>query len=156
MASGHASSLAQARSCFPSFWKGLPCHGAKREQPHTHEHCWEAWLELQSYYLNRFTEADRVTWHEDLLLDGDTAADVREGTKTGNFAGLSCCSSLHQCYLTWFVFMLIKFNGKFRIYTFKLWGFSLAVHEICRILRNELSNHVCKKQIWLALSGENP
>lgn len=100
MASGHASGLAQARSCFPNIWKGPPCHGAKREQPHAHEHCCAGWLEFQGCYLNWFTGADRVTWHEDVLLDGGTAADVREGTKTRNFAGVCCCNSLCQCY--WF------------------------------------------------------
>lgn len=121
MAPGHALGLAQARSCFRSFWKGSSCRGAKREQPHAHEHCCAGWLEFQSYYLNRFTGADRVTWHEDLLLDRDTAADVKP--KTRNFAGVCCYSSLCQCYLVWFVSMLVKFNGKFRVYTFNFWVF---------------------------------
>lgn len=123
MASGHAPGLAQARSCFWSAWKGPPCLGAKREQPHAHGHCCAGWLEFQSYYLNRFTGADRVTWHEDLLLGGDTLAYVRECTQTGNFAGVYCCNSLCQCYLIWFVSVLVKFNGKFEVYTFNFWAF---------------------------------
>lgn len=37
-------------------------------------------LRSREYYLNRFTDADRVTRHGDVLLDGGTAT-VREGTR---------------------------------------------------------------------------
>lgn len=76
-------------------------------------------LRSGEYYLNRFTDAERVTRHGDVLLNGDTAMDVSEGRyKTGNFTGVCCCNSLCQCYLVCFVSMLVKFNGKFRVYTF--------------------------------------
>lgn len=46
-------------------------------------------LRSREYYLNHFRNADRVTTHGYLLLDGDTAIDTSEGRyKTGNFTGV--------------------------------------------------------------------
>lgn len=77
-------------------------------------------LRSRRYYLDYLTDAERVTRCGDLLLDGDTATDTSEGKyKTGNFTGGCCCSSLGQFYLVCFVFMPVKFNGKFKLYSFK-------------------------------------
>lgn len=60
------------------------------------------------------------------------------------------CSSLHQCYLIWFVSVFVKFNGKLRVYTFNLWVLLWqTVHEICRNLKNELCNQFCTTScVW--------
>ena len=66
-------------------------------------------LRSREYYLNCFTDADRVTRHGDLFRAGDTATDVSEVRyKTGNFTGVCCCNSLCQCYLVYFVSMLVE------------------------------------------------
>ena len=66
-------------------------------------------LRSREYYLNHFTDADRVTGRGYLPLDGDTAVGVSEGRyKTGNFNGVCCCNSLFQCYLVCFVSVLLE------------------------------------------------
>lgn len=56
-------------------------------------------LRSREYYLNHFRNADRVTTHGYLLLDGDTAIDTSEGRyKTGNFTGLSLQFSMPMLF----------------------------------------------------------
>lgn len=83
--------------------------GDKREERMHMSRAVPVGLRSRGYYLNHFTDADRVSRHEHLLLDGDTAIDRSKGRyKTGKPSGICCCNSLCRCYLVCFVSVLIE------------------------------------------------